>query len=151
MLDDIFSHAARRTQGHYTEVDIVRITQLLEAAGWPQWSKMPRVYTILRTIGQLHRMDDFVDQRINDYWLPFDSHSLPRCLSPSARTHFEQAQNLILTNSRGYVDFENCGHAHFTGARDMPFKTKCVLGRGRFGEVDQVQNLITSKSGQMKC
>ncbi|KAI9682633.1 MAG: hypothetical protein M1822_006931 [Bathelium mastoideum] len=103
------------------------------------WSQVPRLYTILRTIGQLHLLDDLIDQGINDYWFPFSAKSVQSItLSSPAQSQFLDSQKLVLTRA---VDLEKNvekKHIHFSGKETIPFKELGELGRGGYGKVDKV-------------
>lgn len=45
--------------------------------GQRKWYTRPRIYAILRTLGAAHLMDEFIDQGVNDFYLPFNQQPLP--------------------------------------------------------------------------
>jgi hypothetical protein len=61
----------------YTDQDLANIARLLQETGRAQWSKVPRIYTVLRLIGQVMAIDLFLEQGVNDMWFPFDVLQLP--------------------------------------------------------------------------
>jgi heat shock protein 1/8 len=46
----------------FTDVEFVQIATYLHDMGRPSWSKVPRLYTVLRMTGQLSTLDTFIDQ-----------------------------------------------------------------------------------------
>ena len=68
----------------YSDLELQQMSRLLRNMGRGSWSKVPRLYTILRIIGQLQLLDSFIDQGITDIWFPsqkppFQSSSHLRC------------------------------------------------------------------------
>lgn len=80
----------------YSESEISDISQLLLRFN-PSWSRIPRVYIILRIIGCLHVMSTFVDVGFSDYDLPVTAKSLPPDLNPKARSDFVKNQTMVMT------------------------------------------------------
>ena len=133
-LGDFFTEP--RTQ--YSDLDIQDISLLLKDSQKVTWSQVPRLYTILRTIGQLNVLDTIVEQGISDYWFPFDTRSVPTALTASVRNQFLDSQSLVLTK---VVDLEKSSlkhHAHFGSNDVVPFEPREKLGSGGFGTVDKV-------------
>jgi serine/threonine protein kinase len=141
-LGDYFQQAENTTR--FTDVQCHDIARLLRESGKVAWSLAPRIYIILRSIGQLPVLDDFLDLGVNDLWLPLAESALPRTLSVAYHSEFIKAQSLVLSNG---ICLENNtgGHAHFTRDDPFPFETKETLGRGGFGSVDRV---LSSLSGR---
>lgn len=129
-----------RTQ--FTDVQCQDIARLLCESGKVSWSIVPRLYIILRMIGQLSVLDAFIDHGINDLGLPFNIPSLPHALSISYHEDFMATQPLVLTKA---LDLENKGHAHFTRDDPFPFETKGTLGSGGFGKVDKILSPLSGR------
>jgi hypothetical protein len=53
-------------KGAYTDADIYEIAMLLKYSN-PRWSKVPRTYVVLRTIGSLDSLDHCIDVGFSDY------------------------------------------------------------------------------------
>lgn len=121
----------------FTDIQCQHIARLLLESGKVSWSLVPRVYIILRIIGQQQLLDAFIDQGINDLWLPLTAPSLPHELSLAYHQEFMATQPLVLTRT---LDLENGtkGHAHFTRDNPFPFERKGKLGEGGFGSVDRI-------------
>jgi hypothetical protein len=130
------------SRAQYTDSEICQISLLLKQSN-PKWSKVPRMYIILRTIGCLSLLDTFIDLDFSDYWLPITERSLPHCLRPSHRSEFVAVQNLVMTKSMDLEKGEEGQHCHFRRNEPLPFEEKGILGSGGFGQVDKVLSLIS--------
>jgi len=72
-LGDFFVEGKEgRTQ--YTDSEICQISLSLSQSN-PQWSKVPRTYIILRTIGCLSVRDTLIDFGFSDHWFPVTEES----------------------------------------------------------------------------
>ncbi|OCK74105.1 kinase-like protein, partial [Lepidopterella palustris CBS 459.81] len=132
------------SKGIYTDSEICEISSLLKHLNL-RWSKVPRTYIILRTIGHLDLLDNFIDLGFSDYWFPVTERGLPLCLRPSVRAAFVNAQSLILTKSMDLEKGEKGQHCYFKKEESLPFEKKEILGSGGFGQVDKVISLISFK------
>ena len=122
----------------YSDWDIQQISRHLEVSQCQRWSHTPRLYTILRTIGQLPALDTMLEQGYSDYWLPFDTKSVPMILGSSMRNKFLETQSLVLTKA---VDLEKSNlkrHVHFVRNDLFPFEIREKLGKGGYGTVDKI-------------
>lgn len=86
-----------------------------------------------------------IDLGFSDFWFPVTERSLPRCLSPSVRAAFVNAQQLVLTKSMDLEKGGNGKHCHFKKGEPLPFEPKEILGNGGFGQVDKVLSTISLK------
>lgn len=128
----------------YNDSEIYEISSLLKH--WKaRWSRVPRTYIVLRTIGCLNLLDDFINLGFSDYWFPVTSRSLPDILSPKLRSDFVNAQNLVLTKSMDLEKGAGGRHHYFRRDEPLPFERKGILGSGGFGQVDMVLSLISFK------
>ncbi|KAH7394810.1 kinase-like domain-containing protein [Pyrenochaeta sp. MPI-SDFR-AT-0127] len=141
---DSFFIDERNYQQSYNDSEICEISTLLKHSN-PPWSKVPRTYTILRTIGYLKFLDDLIDVGFSDYWLPVTERNLPGCLQPRVRAAFVGAQSLVLTKSMDLERGGNGQHCHFKQGEPLPFEPKGILGSGGFGQVDKVLSQISFK------
>jgi hypothetical protein len=128
----------------YSDSEIYEISSLLKQLN-PRWSKVPRTYIILRTLGHLNVIDDFIDLGFTDHRYPVTETELPHCLHPSIRSKFVSTQNLVLTKSVNLEKGEAGHHAYFKSDEPLPFEIKGVLGSGVYGKVDKVLSLISFK------
>jgi hypothetical protein len=128
----------------YTDFQCLEISHLLRESGRLSWSYVPRIYIILRLIGQLHILDAFIDLGVNDLWLPFTASSLPQALGTSFHHLFLETQQFVLTKT---IDLENGkgGHAHFTRDDPFPFEVKEKLGEGGYGYVDKIVSPLSGR------
>jgi hypothetical protein len=126
----------------YTDSILQQIADLLRLSERERWSTVPRIYTVLRSIGQLQLIDEFIDEGFTDIWFPFTAHNLPPRLSPSIKAQFLTTQSVVFTQA---LDLEKKEGRHATFAADEPlwFESRGKLGRGAFGVVDKVVSLIT--------
>jgi hypothetical protein len=68
------------TRRQYSDADIQEISSLLRFLDRLAWSRIPRLYIVLRRIAQLSLLDIFIAQGVTDMWVPFSATSLPRVL-----------------------------------------------------------------------
>lgn len=94
-LRDYFSIGEERTIS-YTDQELADIARLLRENGCETWSQVPRIYTILRLIGQLPAIDSFIEQGLDDLWLPFSISQLPNKMPAFHRERFLEFQNMVL-------------------------------------------------------
>jgi serine/threonine protein kinase len=128
-----------------TEIDIRGIADVLHRIRNESWSRIPRIYSVLRIINQLPLIDIFVTQGISDIWFPFSQKSLPEAFqSPSARLDFLEAQQVVLTKSLD-LEHENGKHRHFSNAAEVPLVKTAELGKGGYGYVDRVISTISHR------
>jgi serine/threonine protein kinase len=129
----------------FTESDLKGISDVLRRTGKEPWSKIPRIYSILRIIGQIQIIDSFLVDGLSDLWLPFTFKTLPEALKdPSSRVDFLEAQNLVLSKALD-LEREDGKHRHFSKEADIPFTKIAELGKGGFGYVDRVLSTISYK------
>ena len=127
----------------FTETDLRDISDLLCRSGRLQWSRIPRIYTILRLINEVEAIDAFLDSGITDLSLPFTQKTPPGQLSDqSSRIRFLDVQSGVLTKA---LDLEQEGsrHRHFSDPDDVPFKKIAELGKGGYGYVDKVLSTVS--------
>ncbi|KAI9753931.1 MAG: hypothetical protein M1835_000943 [Candelina submexicana] len=129
----------------FPESDIQEISNLLRLLKRESWSQVPRTYIVLRTIGQLHRLDDFVEEGVSDIWFPYSMRGLPDVLAPSAKAEFLEAQTVVLTKAIDLERGEQGKHAYFTQGEALPFESQGLLGSGQSCDVDKVLSLISRR------
>jgi hypothetical protein len=128
----------------YSDSEITDISQLLLRLN-PSWSRIPRVYIVLRIIGCLHAMSTFVDVGFSDYDFPVTARSLPPDLNPKARFDFVKNQTVVMTKSLNLEKREGGQHCFFRKNDYLPLQGQGILGVGGFGQVDKVLSLISFK------
>ncbi|KAI9857182.1 MAG: hypothetical protein M1813_008544 [Trichoglossum hirsutum] len=143
-LSEFFT-PCRSPPAYYTDLELQRISELLRNMGRPTWATIPRVYTVLRVIGQLEHLDVFTEQGITDIWFPFSTKSLPGQLSPSMCTEFLEYQSIVLTKWVNLEKGTDLRHAHFGEDEALPFEVVCPLGKGGYGNVDKVVSLLSGR------
>lgn len=106
------------------------------------WHSRPRIYTILRAIGALHLMDEFISHHTYDLSLPFDHNTVPRFLTQEdVRIRFLEAQDCVLTDARTVETSED--HISFAESAEQHFLAHTKLGSGGFGYVDCVWSKLS--------
>ena len=139
-----FFEGRQGSNAKYSDLEISQISSLLSHSH-PRWSQVPRTYILLRIVGCLDLLDQFIDLGFSDYWFPVTERSLPGCLRPSHRSQFVAAQDRVLTKSIGLEKGDAGQHSHFRRDEALPFEGKGVLGSGGFGQVDRVLSLVSFK------
>jgi len=127
---------------HLSDQDIRNISESLLRSGQARWSRVPRIYVVLHSIGQAQEIDTFIDDGISDIWFPFTQRTLPaRFGDQKARKAFLEAQESVLSE---ILDFESgTRHHHFRHSSDVPLEKLSELGRGHFGYVDRVRSQVS--------
>ena len=125
------------------EAEFTRVAELLELVGKREWSRRPRTYTILRSIGCAEAIEDFITDRLSDFALPYTEENLPASVKGSrARSMFLGLQKHVLKPHA--ADLEQGGsHKHFSESGDEYFKSMKELGSGGFGQVDHVWSKLS--------
>ncbi|KAI4641438.1 uncharacterized protein J4E78_010410 [Alternaria triticimaculans] len=140
-----FPHNAEETSAPFTENDIREIADVLTRCGRERWSRVPRLYSILRKIGQQDMIDAFIDSDITDVYFPFNKSTLPEALRDhSARLQFLELQHLVYNREALSLE-RHAPHGHFSDSTEVPFKKVGELGKGGFGYVDRVVSTISHK------
>jgi hypothetical protein len=127
----------------FSESDFRSISEILQRMGRDAWSRVPRIYTILRLINNLQLLDSIITEGLSDIWLPFTLETLPAAIkSQSARFRFLEVQGRVLTQGLD-LEKENGQHGHFSKMEDVPFVKIAELGKGGFGYVDRVVSTLS--------
>ncbi|KAK1980207.1 kinase-like domain-containing protein, partial [Colletotrichum cereale] len=106
-----------------------------------KWSHRPRLYAILRNIGGLGYMDEFIAARLTDFYLPLNLTTVPGCLKGDSkrelRDAFLKAQYTYLTKARCIEEGHDSRHwilpPHTSG--DDYYISEKRLGHGSFGRL----------------
>ena len=122
----------------YSDWDVLEISRHLREAGNQTWSEAPRLYTILRVIGQLQVLDRILEEGISDIWFPFSASTVPKILSSSLRAKFLEIQALILTKGVDLEKNDSKRHTHFGREDSFPFEVREKLGKGGSSTVDKI-------------
>ncbi len=94
-LADILRPDGIKRESRYTASEIQQVSLLLADKNAP-WSKVPRLYIILRRIEASGYLDTLIDLGIDDEWFPFMEGRLPTCLPPNKRVEFMAEQRLVV-------------------------------------------------------
>ncbi|KAF2838773.1 kinase-like protein [Patellaria atrata CBS 101060] len=127
----------------FGEKDLRNISSILARNGREAWSRIPRIYTVLRVINQLAAIDKFLEKGVTDVSFPFSFTTLPDVLSQSGDCDFIDAQSLVLSKA---LDVERRDrHRHFKDPNQVPLRKCAELGKGASGYVDMVMSTISWK------
>jgi hypothetical protein len=140
--------SASRDLDPYSEQEINQVAEHLLRDRKDTWSQNPRLYIILRDIGQIEEtsqpqlLDNLINDGFNDFWIPVASVDILQQILPhSLHSQFVQAQGRVCVEP---VDFRlGLGnfHAHFREKNGPPFSCIRRIGRGYKGIVDEVLSL----------
>ncbi|KAH7086896.1 kinase-like domain-containing protein, partial [Paraphoma chrysanthemicola] len=134
----------------YTDKDITDIARLLEETRRTSWGKIPRIYTVLRLIGQIPFIESFLDEGLNDMWLPFKMSQLPSTMSGTARNRFVECQNMVLTKAMNLENTAIKRHTHFGKGEELPLDIGEELGQGGYGSVHQAYSPLSGRTYALK-
>lgn len=147
------STTGKGTRKHLSSPEFVHIARLIgilddteRRPDQARWSTRPRLYTLLRSIGALAYMDEFVKNSIFDISLPFNVQTLPDFIQePEVRCLFLDHQACVLTNAR-ILESSTDEHLHVNGSADDHLLPYQELGSGGFGAVDLVFSRLSTRS-----
>jgi hypothetical protein len=130
----------------YSEEQILSLARKLGRDGKQSWSENPRLYIVLRDInqglvnGHPELIDKFIDEGINDTWLPISSSdvTLSRLLPKLERSRFIRAQRSVCIRPSEFQLGYGGAHGHFASGDDTPFRTRGEIGSSSLGIVDEV-------------
>jgi len=129
-----------------SETDLREISQVLLRTSDVRWSRIPRIYSVLRMINQLEEIENFLREDITDVWFPFSQKTLPTSFrSQSARLEFLDTQHLVFNIKAFNLEREDTKHGHFPDSTEIPLKKIGELGKGGYGFVDRVVSTISHK------
>jgi hypothetical protein len=142
------SRQAGQIDDRYTEQEIQQVALDLLRDGHHSWSDNPRLYIILRDIGQIkdtsqpQPLDVLLRNGLNDMWIPLTSDTtLRQLLKPEICFQFLRAQDRVCLHSKCFRLGPRDSHGHFATRHDAPFERRRSIGRGRIGRVDEVLSL----------
>jgi serine/threonine protein kinase len=129
---------------HFSETDLRDISDVLRRFDRGEWSRIPRIYAVLRRLDRLEAIDLFLAQAISDIYFPFTHQTLPQSLNPSLANEFLRAQQVVLSSALD-LERETGRHRHFSSSDDVPFIKLEDLGKGASGYVDRVISTVSHK------
>ncbi|KAH7080769.1 kinase-like domain-containing protein, partial [Paraphoma chrysanthemicola] len=143
------SQLNERTQ--FSETDIRGITDVLRTVEGGAWSRIPRIYIVLRLIGRLEAINSFVQHECSDTWFPFTQRNLPEGLrDPSERSGFLERQKLVCNTKALNLERADSRHGHFPDPSEIPLKKIGELGKGGSGFVDRVISTVSHREYALK-
>ncbi|KAF1961409.1 hypothetical protein CC80DRAFT_437190 [Byssothecium circinans] len=128
----------------FSETDLRDISNVLRRVGQGAWSRIPRIYAVLRLLDRLDVIGLFLAQEISDVYFPFTPQTLPQSLNPSVAHGFLKTQRVVLSSALD-LERESGRHRHFRSADDVPFIKVEELGKGQYGFVDRVISTVSHK------
>lgn len=120
------------------DADFRQLADFCSRAGYPQWGLRPRTYAVLRMIGYPDIIENFINERLTDIFLPYSEDNLPSFVTGEARRRFIDCQNYVLNGRAAALERPGQPHQNFEGSADDYFMYARDLGVGGFGEVDSV-------------
>lgn len=100
----------------------------------------PRTYIVLRMMGRLDLLDQFLGMGFNDYFLPMHKDALSNFLpSPSAEQFFDRQRHIL--SDPGELSTKS--HRHFAHDKDAPFAQTGGLREGKIATVHFVESTRT--------
>ncbi|KAH7121370.1 Hsp70 protein-domain-containing protein [Dactylonectria macrodidyma] len=144
-LESLFSRPFEASREPFTDSQFDRISTFLRNGDNAAWGSVPRLYTVLRFIGQLDAMDSFMANGITDIWFPFTNSTLPSALQPSLQFNFLSVQRVVLSKGFKFEKDTERKHALFSQDEPLPFQVVGRLGRGAHGSVDKVMSIISHR------
>ena len=149
-LGDLFARARGPAPEPFTDAQFERVSNFLRSTGNAAWAHVPRLYTVLRLIGQVDTMGFFLAQGINDIWFPFANGTLPPAMEPSAQTNFLESQTVVLSKGFRLEGDPDRRHVNFSGNDTLPFEVVARLGRGTHGSVNKIVSTISYRQYAQK-
>ncbi|KAI0532800.1 hypothetical protein GGR58DRAFT_488893 [Xylaria digitata] len=135
--------AGPRPQGHRISEKVVREIQTLlrllddRCNRWENtwWSHRPRLYAILHNIQAIEFLDDFIQEHITDFNLPFNEQTLPQFVGKkegtNLRLEFFAAQDYYLTEVKD-IESEKSVHLTLPDSGNTHYISQRPLGQGSF-------------------
>jgi len=128
----------------YSDLEVQEIQRLLSLTH-NRWARVPRMYIVLRILGELPLLDKLIEYGCTDYWFPVSRTDLPSFVGSQIKTKIIDMQPLILSKGMNLEKGKNGRHAYFAVGEPLPFEVKAILGTGRFSQVEKVLSLISYK------
>lgn len=125
----------------FTDADLEQISFLLQSSGRHSYSRVPRIYSVLRIIDRLEFLDEFIKINATDLSFPFSATSLPSTIGVEIQSEFLRSQSLVLTKTLDSEKGEREGHLHSGKGEPIPSEVKGRLGTGSTGEIEKVISL----------
>ncbi|KAK7707689.1 hypothetical protein SLS63_013717 [Diaporthe eres] len=153
-VERLFPDSGWNTGHRYSDAEVEEIAGYLRSKGREAWSRIPRIYAILRLIGydSEELIDSFLQMDRTDIWFPFSDSTLPVAVSRVCRSKFLQTQDVVLSKSfrleKGIgSDKQTSGkkHAHFGQGEPLPFRVVANLGGGAHGVVEKVVSTVSHR------
>jgi hypothetical protein len=141
---------ANPQESPYSEKEILNVSVSLLSKGERALSEVPRLYIILRDIGQVgthHQLlDELIEKGVNDLWLPITSDFiLSQILPKQLRARFLQAQTRVCVLPTNFRLGLESPHGHFPTIAASPFQHLQSIGRGSKGHVEKVLSLVDGR------
>jgi hypothetical protein len=136
----------------YSEQEIIQVAEQLLKDGKDTWSQNPRLYLILRDIGQIEDttqpqlLDNLINEGFNDFWIPVASIDILQQILPrDLPSQFFHAQSRVCVQPADFRIGLGNFHGHFIEKDGPPFAYPRWIGKGRVGHVEEVLSLTDGK------
>lgn len=151
-VERLFPDSGWNTGHRYSDAEVEEIAGYLRSKGREAWSRIPRIYAVLRLIGHDSEelIDSFLQMDRTDIWFPFTDSTLPIAVTRRCRSEFLRTQDVVLSKffrlekGIGPGNQESAKeHAHFGQDELLPFKVVANLGGGAHGVVEKVVSTVS--------
>jgi hypothetical protein len=144
---DVYFPTSDAQRHSYSQQDLADIQQLLRSAKSnldKRWASNPKLYIILRTIGQLSKYKQIGAHGITDDWLPLTSPVLKLLLAHEHRSRFIQVQSTVMTAATTIAHDLEAGsvvqqHVHIDTVKILPVEDVSTLSEGSCASVQHVK------------
>lgn len=153
-VERLFPASGWSTGNRYSDAEVNEIADYLRNMGREAWSRIPRIYAVLRLIGHDSEelINSFLQMDRTDIWFPFTDSTLPTAVTRRCRSEFLRTQDVVLSKSFclekgiGPGNQESAKeHAHFGQDELPPFKVVANLGGGAHGVVEKVVSTVSHR------
>jgi hypothetical protein len=127
----------------FTGAELEQISHLLQNSGRHSYSRVPRIYSVLRMIDRLEFLDEFIKTNATDLSFPFSATSFPSTIDVEIQSEFLRSQSLVLPKTLNLEKGEREGHLHSGIGEQIPYEAKGRLGTGSPGDVEKVISLAS--------
>lgn len=152
-VERLFPDSGWNTGHRYSDAEVEEIAGYLRSKGREAWSRILRIYAVLRLIGHDSEelIDSFLQTDRTDIWFPFSDSTLPTAVTRRCRSEFLRTQDVLskfFRLEKGIGPGNQASgkeHAHFGQGEPLPFRVIANLGGGAHGVVDKVVSTVSDR------
>jgi hypothetical protein len=148
LLGEFFANDRVET---FTDAALEQISHLLQNSGRHSYSRVPRIYSVLRIIDRLEFLDEFIKINATDLSFPFSASSFPSTIGVEIQSEFLRSQSLVLPKPLDLEKGERGGHLHSGTGEQVPHEVKGRLGTSSPGDVEKVISLANNCKTPSPC